>query len=52
MTGEGSESLRTSFLEAVYGFRVSFLSLCISFGYEFNAMAVSGELCLSLKELL
>ena len=27
----GSESLRISFLEAVYGFRLSFLSLCIFF---------------------
>ena len=36
----GSESLRISFLEAVYGFRLSFLSLCIFFGYEFNVMAV------------
>ena len=27
--GGGGESLRISFLEAVYGFGVSFLSLCI-----------------------
>ena len=27
--GGGSESLRISFLEAVYGFRVSFLSMSI-----------------------
>ena len=41
----GSKSLRISFLEAVYGFRVSFLSLCIFLGYEFNVMAVSGAVC-------
>ena len=39
--GEGGcESLRISFLEVVYGFRVSFLSLCIFGGYEFDIMAV------------
>ena len=42
MTGE-SESLRISFLEAVYGFRVSFLSLSIFLGYEFDFMAVSEQ---------
>ena len=30
--GGGSESLRISFLGAVYGFKVSFLSLCIFLG--------------------
>ena len=44
----GSESLRISFLEAVYGFRVSFLSLCIFLGYELNVMAVSGAVCTSV----
>ena len=29
----------------MYGFRVSFSSLCIFLGYEFNAMAVSGAVC-------
>ena len=29
MTGGGSESLRILFLEAVYGFRVSFLTLSV-----------------------
>ena len=43
--GRGSESLRISFLEAVYGFRVSFLSLCTFLGYEFNVMAVLGAVC-------
>ena len=43
--GGGSESLRISYLEALYGFRVSFLSLCIFLGYEFDVMAdiVSGH---------
>ena len=40
--GGGSESLRISFLEAVYGFRVSFLSLCIFLEYKLNVMADSG----------
>ena len=40
--GGGSKSLRISFLEAVYGFRVSFLSLCIFLEFKFNVMAVSG----------
>ena len=43
--GGGFESLRISFLEAVYSFRVSFLSLCIFWGYKFNVMAVSGAVC-------
>ena len=43
--GGGGESLRISFLEAVYDFRVSFMSLCIFLGYEFNVMAVSGAVC-------
>ena len=45
VTGGGSESLRISYLEALYGFRVSFLSLCIFLGYEFDVMAdiVSGH---------
>ena len=39
MTGEGgSESLRMSFLEAVYGFWVSFLARVF-----FNVMVVSGD---------
>ena len=39
--GGWSKSLiRISFLEAVNGFRVTFLSLCIFLGYEFNVMAV------------
>ena len=42
MTGE-SESLRISFLVVVYGFRVSFLSLSIFLGYEFDFMAVSEQ---------
>ena len=38
--GEGGyKSLTMSFLEVVYGFRVSFLSLCIFLGYEFDVMA-------------
>ena len=41
----GSENLRISVLVAVYGFRVSFLSLCIFLGYEFNVMAVSVAVC-------
>ena len=45
MTGGGVESLRISFLEVVYGFRVSFLSLYLFLGYEFNVMAVSGTVC-------
>ena len=54
MTGGGSESLRISFLQAVYGFRVSFLSLCNFLGYEFNVMAVSEVVCvkLSLKSVI
>ena len=44
MTG-GSESLRISVLEALYGFRVLFFSLCIFLGYEFDVMAVSGAVC-------
>ena len=40
-----SESLRISFLEAVYGFRVSFLSLRTFLRYEFDVMAVSGAVC-------
>ena len=50
MTG-GSNSSRLSFLEAVYGFRVSFVSLCIFLGYDFDVMAVSGtvNLCFILK---
>ena len=43
--GGGSESLKISFLGAVYGFGVSVLSLCIFLGYEFNVMAVSGAVC-------
>ena len=43
--GGGSESLRISFLEAVYGFRVSFLSLSIFLRYEFDVIAVSGAVC-------
>ena len=42
--GGGGERLRISFLEAVYSFRVSSLSLCIFLGYE-NVMAVSGTVC-------
>ena len=42
-----SESLRISFLEAVYGFRV--LSLCIFLEYEFDVMAVSGAVCAFTK---
>ena len=45
MGGGGPESLRISFLEAVYGFRVSFLSLCIFLGCEFNFVLVSGAVC-------
>ena len=46
MSGDGGfESLRILFLEAVYGFRVSFLSLSIFLGYEFNVMTVPGALC-------
>ena len=45
MMGGGSESLRISFLEAVYGFRVSFLSLSIFLRYEFDVIAVSGAVC-------
>ena len=52
MTGRGggggweSKNLGISFLEAVYGFRVSFLSLCIFLCvYDFKAMAVSGAVC-------
>ena len=50
MTGD-SNSSRLSFLEAVYGFRVSFVSLCIFLGYDFDVMAVSGtvNLCFILK---
>ena len=44
MGGGGSESLRISSLEAVCGFRVSFLSLCI-LGYESDVMVVWGEVC-------
>ena len=40
--GRGSKSLRMPFSEAVYGFWMSFLNLCIFLGYEFNVMAVSG----------
>ena len=42
VTGRWSERLRISFLEAVYGFRVSFLSLtvCSFLGNEFDVMAV------------
>ena len=40
-----SESLRISFMEAVYGFRVSFLSLRTFLRYEFDVMAVSGAVC-------
>ena len=48
--GVGGERLRISFLEAVYGCRVSFLSLCIFLGYQFNVMAVSvHSLYFSLK---
>ena len=36
----GSESLRISFLEAVYGFRVSFLSLCIFLRYARNLISL------------
>ena len=43
--GGGVKSLRISFLEAVYGFRVSYLSLYIFLGYEFSFMAVSGAVC-------
>ena len=46
MTGGGvSESLKIPFLEAAYGSRVSFLSLSIFSGYEFDVMAVSGTDC-------
>ena len=38
--GGGSESLRISLFEVVYGFRVSLLSLCIFLGYDFDVMAV------------
>ena len=40
--GGGSESLRILFLEAVYGFRVSFLTLSVFLEYEVDVMAVSG----------
>ena len=49
--GEGgggweSKNLGISFLEAVYGVRVSFLSLCIFFlCVDFKAMGVSGAVC-------
>ena len=43
--GGGFESLRISVLEAMYGFRVSFLSLRIFSGYKFNVMAVSRVVC-------
>ena len=42
---------RISFLEAVYGFKVSFLSLCIFLGYEFNVVAVSGAVCVCTKRI-
>ena len=52
MSGDGGlESLRILFLEAVYGFWVSFLSLSIFLGYELNVMTVPGALCFSLKEM-
>ena len=43
--GGRSESLRISFLEAVYGLRVSFLSLYNVLGYEFDVIAASGAVC-------
>ena len=43
--GGGSKRLRISFLEAMYSFRVSFLSLSIFLGYEFDVMAISGLVC-------
>ena len=38
-------------LEAVHGFRVSFLSLCIFLGYEFGVMAVWGQFELFTKRI-
>ena len=43
--------VRISFLEAVYGFRVSFLSLYFFLGYEFNFMTVSGAVCAFTKRI-
>ena len=53
MTG-GSESLRISFLEAVYGFRVSFLSLCIFLRYARNLMSwqFRGQFVLLTKRIV
>ena len=48
--GEGvSENLRISFLEALYGSTVLFLSLCIFLAFEFDAMAVPGQFVLFTK---
>ena len=47
--GGGSENSRIAFLEAVFSFRVSFLSLSIFLWYEFDVMAVSGALCTFYK---
>ena len=48
--GRGSESLRISFLEAVYVFRMSFLSLCIFLGNEFNSWQFRGQFVLFTKQ--
>ena len=41
----GSENLRISFLEAVYGFKGAIFEPVHFLGYEFNVMAVSGAVC-------
>ena len=47
--GGGFESLRISFLEAVYSFRVSFLSLCIFWGISLMSWQFRGQFVLFTK---
>ena len=47
--GGVSEILRITFLETVFGLKVSFFSLYIFLGYEFDVMAVlGGNLCFAI----
>ena len=47
--GGGPKIQGIAFLEAVFSFRMSFLSLSIFLWYEFDVMAVSGAVCTFYK---